>query len=496
MRIEIWADLVCGWAYVAKRRIERALADWPGEPPELHWRPYRIDPTAPERPVRLGQALQDPQVAAALASCGPDTDEAPAVARMRAAAAAADEGIGPRFGAAWRVDPTDAHRLVALAYRQGGAAVQDRVVEALLHAHFVAGDPISDPAVLARIATDAGLTANVLADGAGADEVTDALLVGRARGIVASPTIVVGRFALRGAQPPEAILDLLRHAHSSDTESRDAETGDIESGDIESGDSDDGPVERYRWAESLLAGGDPLGALRLLAPVLAEHREPAVLELAGRAYFASAQLGRAEAVLRELVAARPDDAYGRLLLGRTLQRQGRADDAESELRLAAAMDPGYGDAMASRANRPLRCSRPGGPVTALTADDLCRWWPAVWNTTRASTCHAARSRWPEPASCRGRAGQAGRGGSRPRAAHAASRAARRSCSSGTSGNWIVQSWMPPNATTARAACSSVGSAPCSSRPNRRRQASTTSIRPSSAKVVSSLSISMISVRCR
>ncbi|BCJ35345.1 hypothetical protein Athai_28480 [Actinocatenispora thailandica] len=78
--------------------------------------------------------------------------------------------------------------------------------------------------------------------------------------------------------------------------------------------------------------------------MLAEHREPAVLELAGRAYFASAQLGRAETVLRELVAARPDDAYGRLLLGRTLQRQGQADDATGELRLAAAMDAGYRDA--------------------------------------------------------------------------------------------------------------------------------------------------------
>jgi tetratricopeptide (TPR) repeat protein len=261
---------------------------------------------------------------------------------MRAAAAAADEGIGPRFGAAWRVDPTDAHRLVALAYRQGGAAAQDRVVEAVLHAHFVAGEPISDPAVLARIATGAGLDADVLAGGAGADEVAEALLVGRARGIVASPTIVVGRAALRGAQPPEAILDLLRAADGPDTGAAAGAGDDVEAGD--------GPVERYRWAESLLAGGDPLGALRLLAPVLAEHREPAVLELAGRAYFGSAQLRRAEAVLRELVAARPDDAYGRLLLGRTLQRQGRADDAGAELRLAAAMDPGY----ATRASTWLR----------------------------------------------------------------------------------------------------------------------------------------------
>nr|WP_203961895.1 DsbA family oxidoreductase [Actinocatenispora thailandica] len=222
MRIEIWADLVCGWAYVAKRRIERALADWPGPPPELHWRPYRIDPTAPSRPVRLAEALQDPQVDAALSSCGAGGDEVPAAARMRAAAAAADEGIGPRFGAAWRVDPTGAHRLAALAYRQGGAALQDRVVESLLHAHFVAGEPISDPAVLARIAADAGLPADVLAGDDGTDEVADALLVGKARGIVASPTIVVGRSALRGAQPPEAILDLLRGATDSGPKTRTA----------------------------------------------------------------------------------------------------------------------------------------------------------------------------------------------------------------------------------------------------------------------------------
>jgi hypothetical protein len=51
----------------------------------------------------------------------------------------------------------------------------------------------------------------------------------------------------------------------------------------------------------------------------------------------SAQLGRAERELRTIVAENPADAYAHLLLGRTLQRQSRHDEAGTHLRLAAAM---------------------------------------------------------------------------------------------------------------------------------------------------------------
>ena len=37
----------------------------------------------------------------------------------------------------------------------------------------------------------------------------------------------------------------------------------------------------------------------------------------------------------------PDDAYARLLLGRTLQRQGERELAGPHLRLAGVMVPGY-----------------------------------------------------------------------------------------------------------------------------------------------------------
>ncbi|WP_419469372.1 DsbA family protein [Candidatus Frankia alpina] len=71
MRVEIWADVVCAWAYIGKRRLERTLADWSGEDVDVVWRPFRIDPTAPAAAVPLAQALRDPVVAGALSRCGP-----------------------------------------------------------------------------------------------------------------------------------------------------------------------------------------------------------------------------------------------------------------------------------------------------------------------------------------------------------------------------------------------------------------------------------------
>ncbi|MFC8501637.1 tetratricopeptide repeat protein [Pedococcus sp. NPDC057267] len=98
---------------------------------------------------------------------------------------------------------------------------------------------------------------------------------------------------------------------------------------------------RLTWARSLFDRGDHIAAAGALADLVAETRDADVLHdttelrvLLARAYFGSAQLGRAEAVLRELVEERPADGYLHLLLGRTLQRQQRHDDARRHLALA------------------------------------------------------------------------------------------------------------------------------------------------------------------
>lgn len=99
-------------------------------------------------------------------------------------------------------------------------------------------------------------------------------------------------------------------------------------------------LEEYRRATMFFEAGDPGGAARLLEPIIvAEPENSAVRLLLARAYFSSAQLGRAEEQLRTLVEQDPSDHYAHHVLGRTLERQGRRPEALPHLRLAAAMRP-------------------------------------------------------------------------------------------------------------------------------------------------------------
>lgn len=108
------------------------------------------------------------------------------------------------------------------------------------------------------------------------------------------------------------------------------------------------PVDRFRRAESLVSERRPLEALRELEPVLeAEPDAPSVQLLAGRAYFQSAQLARAEQAFERVLEHDPADHYARFALGRTLQRQGRLEQARAQMAMAAAMHPtpGYQEAL-------------------------------------------------------------------------------------------------------------------------------------------------------
>lgn len=84
--------------------------------------------------------------------------------------------------------------------------------------------------------------------------------------------------------------------------------------------------------------GQWIEAAQVLADLVADEPDATAARLLlARAYYHSAQLQRAETHARELVAANPADGYAHLLLGRTLQRQSRHDEAAGPLKLADAL---------------------------------------------------------------------------------------------------------------------------------------------------------------
>jgi predicted Zn-dependent protease len=103
------------------------------------------------------------------------------------------------------------------------------------------------------------------------------------------------------------------------------------------------PNELFARAHGLFDAGEYDAAAPLLAELAADLPDDssadtlAVRLLLARAYYHSAQLHRAEAEARAVLAADPANAYAHLLLGRTLQRQSRHADAAGPLRIAAAM---------------------------------------------------------------------------------------------------------------------------------------------------------------
>ncbi|MBG0817638.1 DsbA family protein [Planomonospora sp. ID82291] len=202
MKLEIYADVLCPWCYIGKRRLAAALAQQPGRNGiEIVWRAYELAPDGDRTP---GQT-------AAEAMAGWWGEQAPArIARIRSLGAA--EGLELNLHLARPVNTFDAHRLVKLAADRGRA---DQMMELLLHAYHTEGRNVADAQVLQRLGGEAGLDTGevrtVLDGGGYADEVRGDRRRAAEHGITGVPGLVIdGRPPVSGVQPVADLRVLLR----------------------------------------------------------------------------------------------------------------------------------------------------------------------------------------------------------------------------------------------------------------------------------------------
>jgi predicted DsbA family dithiol-disulfide isomerase len=215
MYLDVFSDTICPWCYVGKRRLERALKARPMPGLRVRWRAFQLNPNMPaegmDRRAYIEAKFGGPERARAIYET--------------VRTAGAGEGIDFAFDRIQRTPSTlQSHRLVRFA-----AAVdrQDATLEAVFRAYFIAGRNIGDRAVLAAIAAEAGLdreeAASYLAGEAETDTVMGEDALARRAGINGVPCFIFnGRFALSGAQEPEAFFQLFDLAREDEAMEREA----------------------------------------------------------------------------------------------------------------------------------------------------------------------------------------------------------------------------------------------------------------------------------
>lgn len=205
IRIDFVSDIACPWCAVGLTTLLAAI-DRVGDSVtvDLHFQPFELNPDMPDAGMnRLEYFMEKYGLSRADALSRWD------VVRERAAAA----GFTLRMDATTRaVNTFDAHRLLHWA---GLESRQTALKSILLRAYFTDGQDVSDHAVLARLAGEAGLdpdmAAKVLADGSFTAEVRAQQRHYLARGVNSVPTIVFDdRSAIGGAQPAEVFEQALR----------------------------------------------------------------------------------------------------------------------------------------------------------------------------------------------------------------------------------------------------------------------------------------------
>lgn len=205
--IDVISDVMCPWCYIGKRRLEAAAAASPDIALDVHWRPFQLDATIPEggmdRRIYLERKFGSPEVVERV------------YAPVRAAGAA--EAIPFAFDRIRRSPNTiNAHRLIRWA---GQAGLQDEMVERLFRLYFIEGGDLTDTAVLAEAAAEAGmeheLVVRLLAGDADTGEVRDEIEAAQRMGVTGVPTfIVAGRYAVVGAQPAEVLSGAIAKARA------------------------------------------------------------------------------------------------------------------------------------------------------------------------------------------------------------------------------------------------------------------------------------------
>lgn len=207
MKIEIWSDIVCPFCYIGKRRIEKALKQFPNaDKIQIEWKSFLLNPDMVTDPSK--------KTVEYLSEVKGWTLEESIQMTQQVTQMAEEEGLVYNMDQALVANPKDAHRVLQYAKTQDKG---DVMKERLLKAYFTEGINIADFDELVRLAVEVGLdetaVKNILDTGQFIEGVEFDIYESQQLKVRGVPFFVLNdKFGISGAQPLEVFTETLETA--------------------------------------------------------------------------------------------------------------------------------------------------------------------------------------------------------------------------------------------------------------------------------------------
>ena len=201
VNVEIYADIICPWCYIGKKRLDAAFAARRHVNPRYIWRGFLLNPGMPAEGMDRQAYLHNKFGSAAAAVYG------------RIAAAGLDSGIAFNFDKITRTpDSRGVHHVLLSA--QNNVEI---LSEAFYQAYFIEGKDIGDPDIIAAIIDEAGVDIDLdtVHNNSTQRQLEQDLFMARQLQLDGVPYFIFAeQYAVAGAHLPEHFLPVIDAATS------------------------------------------------------------------------------------------------------------------------------------------------------------------------------------------------------------------------------------------------------------------------------------------
>lgn len=218
--ISIWSDIACPWCFVGKAHLEAAIRQLATESPalrlEISWRAFELDPR-PREP-----STQD--YAARLAAKYQRSVEQAQEMIDTMTQAISDVGGRADFSKVVAANTFNAHRLIQWAGetdRDGEtSSAQHRLTDAFMRGYLGDGLNLAKDEEMLNVVAALGLNRDAAMDVLTSQRFADAVRAdeqaAEQHGIRGVPFFVIDGFGLSGAQPSDALIEVIQNAQSKE----------------------------------------------------------------------------------------------------------------------------------------------------------------------------------------------------------------------------------------------------------------------------------------